>query len=62
MDVDTLAKVCIENGAIDAVCLDGGRSSNMAWRLKNQPDVIWSAVSTKLTSYPIGNLLAIIKE
>lgn len=42
-----------------AINLDGGRSSNIAWKSPNSPNVI--GVSTQINSYPVGNILAVIK-
>ena len=47
-------------GAKHAINLDGGQSSNIAWRSFHQPDII--EVTNHLNPYPVGNIIGLIKS
>lgn len=42
---------------VSAINLDGGRSSNMAWRSKRYPDKVFISNPDHLYPYPVGNIL-----
>lgn len=60
MNLVELAKIVKSLGAIDALNLDGGRSSAMAWHTEDDPDVIHMA--RHKTFYPVGDLITITKK
>lgn len=54
-----LIKIAQGLRAKHAINLDGGRSSNMAWRSPNDNNVI--GVTNRINAYPVGNILAVMK-
>ncbi len=42
---------------LTAINLDGGRSTNMAWRTVNQPHVVYFSNPDHVYHYPVGNIL-----
>lgn len=62
LDMADLAKLLHKLGATDAVNLDGGRSSKIAWRLESNPGVTWSFHKQALEPYVAGNVIGVVKE
>lgn len=58
-DLLDLVTIATELDAISAINLDGGSSSNIAWRSLHDPTLIETLYRD--TSYPVGNILSLIK-
>lgn len=54
-----MIRVALGLGARHAIALDGGRSSNLAYRSPYDPNIVY--VSNHLESYPVGNILTLSK-
>ena len=61
MDMAQLAELCRSQGVVDAINLDGGRSSQVMWR-KPAENVIIEAGPTIDAAYPVGSILSFIKK
>ena len=59
VDCSQLAQLCMSLGAIFAINLDGGRSSQLAWR---QPGENMISLAKYTSGYPVGNLLSYSKS
>jgi exopolysaccharide biosynthesis protein len=57
-DLVTLAQLAYQMGADKAINLDGGRSSNMAWRTPQSNEVY---TTNRWSSYVVGNIVALHK-
>ena len=62
VDLNQLAWICQQMGARTAINLDGGTSSNMTWRTDANPRVLWCINDQRVTNYPVGNVLGIVKK
>ena len=62
VDLRQLAAVAQSLGAIDAINLDGGRSSAIAWRTENNPNNVFTINPNHRDSYPVGNIFAVVKS
>ena len=60
MTLYQMAKLAKSIGGYQALNLDGGRSSNMVWRTRDQSKIINTINPQQMDSYPVGDLLAII--
>ena len=58
VDCAQLAQICSRLGAVDAVNLDGGRSSQLTWRAPGSNVV---SVSNHTNAYPVGNIISFCK-
>ncbi len=59
VDCSQLAQICMTLGASFAINLDGGRSSQLAWR---QPGENIISLAKYTTGYPVGNILSYSKN
>lgn len=60
MTLYQMAKLARSIRGYDALNLDGGRSSNMVWRTRDEPRIITTVNPLQMDSYPVGSLLAIV--
>lgn len=63
-DLYTLALTISENfpNVVDAINLDGGRSSILAWRTVERPDRVYISNADRSYVYPVGNILTFIQK
>jgi hypothetical protein len=57
-DLVELANLAYQMGAIRAINLDGGRSSNLAWHMEGDTNIY---TTNRLTSYVVGNIVSLVK-
>jgi len=60
-DLYSLSQTILKSfpNVIQAINLDGGRSSNMAWRSVEEPDKIYISNPDHVYPYPVGNILTL---
>lgn len=61
MDLVQLANMCVNLGAVKAVNLDGGQSSQFVWRQPGK-NIIEMSNPDHMYSYPVGTLLSYVKS
>lgn len=63
IDLATFAKSILKTfpTVITAINLDGGRSSNMAWRAPASPNTVYISNPNHMYSYPVGNIITFSK-
>jgi hypothetical protein len=61
MDLVQLAKICQNLGAVQAINLDGGGSSQMIWKDPNK-NVIEMCDPRDAVTYPIGSIISYVFE
>lgn len=62
VNAEEMASFASSIGAIDAINLDGGRSSAISWRTEENPEQVFTANVTQKEFYPVGNILAVVKQ
>ena len=62
MDLAQLAQFCASLNARHAINLDGGRSSQLSWKLPNQNFINVSGGQTATQSYLVGSIISLVKE
>lgn len=55
MDLSQLADLCIKYGAVTAMNLDGGRSSQLMWK---DEGVIYQTNTVNMSAYPVGTIIS----
>jgi hypothetical protein len=61
MDYDQLAELCVGMGAVTAIGLDGGTSSQMMWKNSTSTDIYQVNAAHNFT-YPVGSIISFVKE
>lgn len=61
MDILQLQNTMLNLGCVNAINLDGGRSSQLMWRSPGE-EVIRQAGPTISTAYPVGNIISYVKN
>ena len=62
LDFVSLTDILRQMGGIDAIGLDGGRSSALTWRTSYNPNYIYTANKAQRETYAVGNIFGIIKN
>ena len=64
IDLGTLARSIKKTfpTVVTAINLDGGRSSNLAWRRPQDPSTVYIANPNHLYAYPVGNIITFTKS
>lgn len=64
IDLKALSSSIIKNfpNVQTAINLDGGRSSNMAWRTSDNPNNVYISNPNHMYQYPVGNILTFKKK
>lgn len=60
MDLNQLAQLCLHIGAVKAINLDGGESSQMVWRNPKE-EIIYQTNPDHDFAYPVGNIISFVK-
>jgi len=60
MDLNQLAQLCKHIGAVKAINLDGGDSSQMVWRNPKE-EIIYQTNPDHDYAYPVGNIISFVK-
>lgn len=60
MDLSQMTQLCLSMGAVSAVNLDGGRSSQFIWK-KPGSDIIYNSNPDQKEHYPVGSVISYVK-
>ena len=62
-DLYSLAQVILNSipDVLDVINLDGGRSSNMAWRTETELDKVYFSNTERIYPYPNGNIISLLR-
>jgi exopolysaccharide biosynthesis protein len=62
MDLAQLAQLCIDCGAVKAINLDGGRSSQFMWKKPGETYIYEATPGYEAQAYPVGTVISFIKK